>query len=346
MSEMQAAIMTAFGGPEVLRAETLPRPEPKPGEALVRILAAGLNRLDHYLREGSVTRDIRLPHVLGSDAVAVVEAVGAGVSEAAPGDRVIPMPGYPLDPAHGDARPISAAPSYAIRGIVEPGAYAQFMTVPARWLVRDDTGLAAAEVATLPMTLVTGVRAAKVVGAVQPGETVLVHAGASGTGSMIVQIARALGARVAATVRSPDKADFVRGLGAELVAPIGAGDGFVAAVREWSGGGVDVVIDNLGGSVVQASLDALAGQGRLVSMGMVMGLEATIQLRPFFFAQKRILGTLMGDVADLAWGLEQVRAGRIRPALDRVLPLARAAEAHARLAEGAALGGIVLDPWA
>jgi NADPH:quinone reductase len=243
-------------------------------------------------------------------------------------------------------RPISAASSYAIRGIVEWGAYAQFLTVPERWIVRDDTGLEPELVATFPMALVTGVRAVKVVGEVKKGNSVLVHAGASGTGSTSIQIARALGARVAATVRSPEKADFVRELGAELVVPLNSSD-FVAQVRNWEGGrGIDAVIDNLGGAILAQSLDCLAPLGRLVSMGMVMGLEATFPLRPFFFAQKEIRGTLMGDVADLEWGLEQVRAGKIKPQLDRAFPLADATEAHARLADGAARGNMVLLPWA
>jgi NADPH:quinone reductase-like Zn-dependent oxidoreductase len=238
---------------------------------LVRVLAAGLNRLDHYLREGSVTRDLKLPHVLGSDAAGVVEAVGPGVTRFGPGDRVIPMPGYPLNPQEAGFRPISAAPSYVIRGIAEWGSYAQYMVVPEPWLLHDDTGLTPEEVATLPMAVVTGVRAVKVVAEVGPGDLVLVHAGASGTGSTNIQIARALGARVAATVRVPAKAGFVRELGAEAAIALDEGD-FVEAVRDWSGGaGVSAVIDNLGGDVLTRSLDCLAPLGRLVSMGFVRG---------------------------------------------------------------------------
>jgi NADPH:quinone reductase len=342
---MQAVIMRNFGDPDVLKLEDVATPEPKAGEVLVRVQAAGLNRLDHYLREGSVTRDLKLPHVLGSDAVGIVETVGLGVTKWKPGDRVFAMAGYPLDPAEADMQPISAAPSYAIRGIAEWGAYAQFMTVPERWIVRDDTGLDPEFAATLPMALVTGVRAVKVVGEVKSGDFVLVHAGASGTGSTSIQIARALGARVAASVRSPEKMDFVRELGAELVVPLGGTD-FVEKVRKWTGGrGVDVVIDNLGGPVLAPSLDCLAPLGRLVSMGMVMGLEATFPLRPFF-SQKQIRGTLMGDVKDFEWGLQQVRIGTIKPQLDRAFPLVDAAIAHTRLADGAARGNMVLLPWA
>lgn len=341
---MKAAVMRAFGDSNVLTVEEVETPTPGPGQVLVRVLAFGLNRLDHYLREGSVTRDIALPHVLGSDAAGVVEAVGEDVTGFVPGERVIPMPGYPLDPADANHLPISAAPSYAIRGIVEWGAYAQFMIVPARWLLHDDTDLAPEAVATLPMAVVTCVRAVKTVGEVKPGDHVLVHAGASGTGSMSVQVAKTLGAKVAATVRSSDKADFVRGLGADHVIILDGPD-WVEEAKRWAGGGVDVVIDNLGGEVFSRSVDALRVQGRLVSMGMVTGLEATIQLRPLFFGQKEIRGTLMGDVDDLRWGLDQVRAGKIKPALDRVYDLDDIATAHANLAAGVAKGNLVVSPW-
>ncbi len=219
------------------------------------------------------------------------------------------------------------------------------MVVPEPWLLRDDTGLTPEEVATLPMAVVTGVRAVKVVAEVGPGDLVLVHAGASGTGSTNIQIARALGARVAATDHVPAKAGFVRELSAEAVIALDEGD-FVEAVRDWSGGaGVSAVIGNLGGDVLTRSLDCLAPLGRLVSMGFVRGTEATIRIRPFFFAQQQIRGTLMGDVEDLEWGLEQVRQGRIRPTLDRAFPLAQVAEAHAHLAAGAVRGNSVLLPW-
>lgn len=342
---MKAAILREFGDPDVLKVEEVATPRPGPGQVLVRVLAAGLNRLDHYLREGSVTRDLQLPHVLGSDAAGIVEALGEGVTSFSPSERVIPMPGYPLEDADTEVRPISLAPSYAIRGIVEWGAYAQFMSVPERWLVRDETGLSPEEAATLPMAVVTTVRAVRNVGQVKDGDHVLVHAGASGTGSMAIQVAKALGAKVAATVRSQEKAYFVQSLGAELVISL-TDDDFVEKTKAWTAGrGVDVAIDNLGGEIFSRTLDALRPGGRLVSVGMVTGLEATIQLRPFFFAQKEIRGTLMGDVDDLKWGLDRVREGKIRPVLDRTYDLDDIAKAHADLAAGVALGNIVVRPW-
>jgi len=341
---MKAAIMRGYGAPSVLEYGEVPTPKPGPGQVLVRVLAAGVNRLDHYIREGSLTQGLALPHILGSDAAGVVESLGTGASRFKVGDRVIPMPGYPLNPQDARFEPLSAAPSYAIRGIAEWGTYAEFLVVPEQWLVADATGLSPSEVATLPMALVAGVRAVKVVGNVAAGEFVLVHAGASGTGSTNIQIAKALGARVAATVRTQDKADFVRGLGAELVVSL-SDDDFVPKVREWtSNKGVDAVIDNLGGEVLSRSLETLRPLGRLVSMGMVMGMEATIQIRPLFFGQHQIRGSMMGGVDDLEWGLQMVKEGKIKPALDKVYQLQEAAAAHEYIAAGRARGNVVLVP--
>jgi NADPH:quinone reductase-like Zn-dependent oxidoreductase len=341
---MKAAAFHRFGGPEVLEYVDLPTPEPRPGNVLVRVRAAGVNRLEHYLREGSVLTDLRLPHVLGSDAAGEIAAVGAGVTTFRPGDRVVPLPGYPLDPQDDGHVPLSAAPSYAIGGILNWGTYAEYVEVPARWVLPDDTGLKQEELATLPMVLVTGVRAVKAVGGVRAGDRVLVHAGASGTGSMNIQIARALGAQVAATVQGAEQAKLAARLGAEIVVDTQTRD-FVKDVLDWTAGrGVDVAIDNLGGDVLQKTLDATRVSGTVVAMGFVAGVEVRFHIRNFFFTHKRLLGTLMGDMADFRWGLEQVRAGKIKPLLDRTLSLREAAEAHRLIASNAVNGNLVLKP--
>lgn len=340
---MKAAVLSQFGTPDVLHYIDIETPEPKAGEVRIKILAAGLNRLDHYLRSGSVT-DLPFPHILGSDAVGVVDANGPGATQFQIGDRVMPMPGYPTEASEADFQPMSAAPSYLIRGVAERGTYADYMVVPERWLVKDDTGLSPELAATLPMPLVTCVRAIKVVGEVKPGDTVVIHGAASGTGSISVQVAKALGARVAATIRTPEKESFVYSLGADLVIKTESED-FVERVEDWTGGkGADVIVDSLGGRFFSDSLKALKPLGILVSTGMVTGMESTVDIFPFFFAQQQIRGTLMGDLDDLRWGLEQVKAGSIKPTLDKVYPLDEASQAHARLAAGNALGTIVLKP--
>jgi len=341
---MKAAVITSFGEPAVFDYVDVERPDPKAGEVRLKILAAGINRLDHYLRLGGVNPEIQFPHVLGSDAVGIVDAVGPEADRFQVGDRVIAMPGYPLDSQDEDFSPMSAAPSYLIRGVAEWGTYAEFMVIPEQWLIKDETGLTDELVATLPMPLVTCVRALKVIGEVAPDDVVVVHGAASGTGSISVQVAKALGARVIGTIRTPEKENFVKSLGAELVIKTESED-FVKAIKDWTHGkGADVILDNLGGQFLSDSLRALKPLGVLVSMGMVTGMESTLEIFPFFFAQQQIRGTVMGDMEDLRWGLDQVSAGKIKPTLDRVYGLHEAQAAHTRLAAGKALGTIVLKP--
>ena len=342
---MKAVLLRDYGDPGVLKLEEVAMPALNPGHVLIRILAAGVNRLEHYLREGSYSRDLPLPLVLGSDAAGEIAAVGEGVTGFCEGDRVIPMPGFPLSRVDDEFHPISAAPSYAVAGVLQWGTYAQYVSVPARWVLKDTTGLAPELAATLPMVVVTAVRAVKAVGEVKENDHVLVLAGASGTGSMAIQVAKVLGARVAATVRGSSKAGFVRELGADLVIDTNRDD-LQSKILEWTGGkGADVAIDNLGGEFTGKCLAAVRRQGIVVSVGFVTGLDVSFNIRDFFFQQKQLRGTLMGTADDLAWGLEQVRRRNIRPLLDRVFPLGKASYAHELLASSQVAGNLVLNPW-
>ena len=343
---MKAAVIHEFGDFDVLKYEEVPTPKPKPGNVLVKVLAAGVNRLDHYLRAGDVTRDLPLPHVFGADASGEIAALVPGTTTLQVGDRVIPVAGFPLKQEDYGIYPASAAPSFTLPGIGLWGSYAQYMEVPARFVVKDETGLRPEEVASLPMVLATGVRAVKEVGGVQAGDKVLIQSGASGSGSMMIQVAQALGAQVATTVRSDTKAEFAKSVGADLVINTREQD-FVERVKEWTEGrGADVVLDNLGGDVLAKSIAAARPQGVIVAYGFVAGLDVTFNIYEFFAPQKQLRGTFGADPKDLEWGLEQVRAGRIKPALGRTLRLSEAAEAHRLVAENEVAGNVVLLPWA
>ena len=321
-------------------------PEPPAGHVLVKVLSAGVNRLDHYIRQGAITRDLPLPHVLGADAVGEIAELGEGVTGHRIGDRVIVVPGYPTEEADYEIYPASQAPSFSLPGLGWWGAYAQYIAVPARFVVADETGLTPEQAATLPVVLATSVRAVKEVGGVKAGDHVLVQAGASGSGSMQIQVARALGAKVATTIRGDAKRDLVASLGADLVIDTTTEDVVQAVAGFTDGRGADVVIDNLGGAVLGTSIQAARPAGTIVAYGFAAGPEVTFDIRDLFFTQKRLLGTMASDAADLVWGLEQVKAGRIRPVLDRALPLAEAAEAHRLIADNKVQGNIVLLPWA
>ena len=343
---MKAAVINQFGDPDVLKYENIAVPSPQAGHILIKVLAAGTNRFEHYLREGSVVPEFPFPHILGADAAGEVAKLGQGVENFSIGERVIPMPGFPTDEKDYDIYPASLAPSFTLPGLGIWGTYAQYLEIPARYVLKDETGLSAEEVATLPMALATAVRAVKEVGQVKEGDKVLVQAGASGSGSMQVQVAKALGAQVVTTVRSDAKGQVVKSLGADLVINTRNED-LVVQVMEWTDGrGVDVAIDNVGGDVLATSIDAVKATGIVVAFGFTAGTEVTFDIRNFFFGQKQLRGSMASDLQDLQWGLEQVRQGKIIPVLDRTLPLSQAAEAHRRMASNEVTGSIVLLPWA
>ena len=342
---MKAAVFHKFGDADVLKVEDVQTPKPKAGHVLVKILAAGINRFDHYLREGGITQDLPLPHVLGTDGAGEVAELGEGTNSLHVGDRVVIVPGFPLKEEDYDIRPAIAAPSFALPGLGIWGTYAQYIEVPARWVLKDNTGLKPEELATLPVVLATSVHAVKGIGEVKAGDKILVQAGGSGSGSMLIQVAKALGAQVATTVRDDAKGEFAKSLGADFVINTRKED-FVERVKEWTGEqGADVVIDNLGGDVLAKSIEATKPGGVIVAYGFTAGPQVSFDIRSLFFTQKQLRGTMASDIEDFKWGLEQVRAGKIKPSLDRVLPLNRAAEAHRLIATNKVTGNLVLSPW-
>jgi NADPH:quinone reductase-like Zn-dependent oxidoreductase len=344
---MQAVTLSAFGDPEVLEFGEVPTPDVRPGHVLVRVEAAGANYYDTLVRSGAVSRSLPLPHVIGSDIVGRVETLGDGVTAFAPGERVIVAPGYPADPGEWDISPENQASSYFPTGTYGWGGYAQYMQVAARWLIKDETGLPAEELATIPLVLVTAVHAVRTLGGVGAGSRVLVQAGASGSGSMAIQVAKALGAEVAATVSTDAKAALARAMGADEVIRYRDAD-VATAARAWAGGaGVDVVIDPVGGVTMAGSLGCLKPRGAIVNFGLTGGAEAAIpHLYPFFRNELRIMGSWMGSMAELAFGLDLVRHGRVRAALHKAMPLSQAREAHRMMAGAEVVGKLALLPWA
>ncbi len=342
---MKAAVIREFGAVEVLKYEQVEKPRPRPGYILVKVLAAGVNRFDCYLRDGSVVPELPFPHILGADAAGEVAELGDGVTEFEIGERVIPMPGFPTKQDEYGIRPAAIAPSFTLPGLGIPGTYAQYIEFPATWVIKDDTGLPPEQVATLPVVLATAVRSVKEIGQVRSGNHILVHSGASGSGSMQIQVAKVLDAHVATTVRQDSKSEFAKRAGADLVINTARED-FTEKVKQWTGGlGADVVIDNLGGDVLPKSIDTVRPLGVVVVFGFVAGTQTTLDIRKFFFSQKQLRGSMAADIEDLKWGLEHVRAGRIKPLLDRTFPLSQAAEAHRFVSTNQVTGKIVLLPW-
>jgi len=344
---MQAAYLTNFGGPEVFAVGEVATPEPQSHEVRVRVNAVGLNYYDALLRQGAVSQDIPLPHIPGSDMVGTVDAVGEEVQHYLVGDKVIVAPGFPVDSGDWDRAPVNYTPSYYPGGTFNHGGYGQYMTIHERWLLKNDFNMPDEELATIPLVLTTAMHAVKTLGQVGPGTNVLVQAGASGSGSMAIQVAKALGARVATTVSNQRKGELARQLGADEVINY-KNDNFADVAREWTQGqGVDVVIDNVGGSIMHDNIRATRWGGKIVNFGLVGGLEAVIpNMYEFFRGQFQFLGCFMGTMDELAEGLQLLRDCKIKAAIDEVMPLDKVVEAHQRIDQHQVAGKLVLQPWA
>jgi NADPH:quinone reductase-like Zn-dependent oxidoreductase len=329
----------------VLRPEELPDPVAGPGQALVRVRAVALNHLDIWVRKGWPGLKLAFPHLLGADVAGVVEAVGPGVAGAAAGDEVVLNPGVSCGRCRMCllGRDVECR-QYAILGEHVGGGYAELLAVPAQNLLPKPRNLTFEEAACIPLTFLTAWHALVSRAALRAGETVLVHAAGSGVGSAAVQIARLVGATVLATAGSPWKCEAARALGAHHAIDYEKQD-FLAEVKRLTGKrGVDVVFEHVGKSTWERSLLATAVGGRVVTVGATTGYDPPTDLRQVFYRSISVLGSTMGSKGELFDVLRLVEEGRLRPVLDRVLPLADAARAQELLASRAQFGKVVLQP--
>ncbi len=343
---MRAVRFARTGGPEVLSLDDVPVPEPGPGEALVRVRAAGINHLDIWLRTGALPAP--LPQIPGSDGAGEVAAVGPGVTEVREGDRCLIAP---MRFCGRCAACLSGAQQlcdqFTIFGTDTPGTCAEYTVAPVRSLLPLADNLSFTDAAATPVagltawhTLVTRARLA-------PGETALIHSAGSGLGSFAVQIARLCGARVLATVGDAGKVAKAEALGAEVIVrpdPPDLAAQLAAEVRSRTGGrGADVVLDHVGTDLFAANLASLARGGRLVVCGTTTGGDVAFNLRTLFGPQQSILGARLGSLGELVRLMDLVAAGTIRPVVDTVFPLAEAAAAHARMEGRSVFGKLVLE---
>jgi NADPH:quinone reductase-like Zn-dependent oxidoreductase len=342
---MKAVLIRKHGGPEVLELADVPRPSAGPGEVVVRVRAAGMNHLDTWVRRGMPGVTPPLPMILGSDAAGVVAETGPGVAGLSEGDKVFVAPGYSCGRCMAclsGQEPLCR--NYGILGEHRDGTQAEFVGLPAANVLPLPDGLSFEAGAAFPLVFLTAWHMVVARAQVRMGEEVLVHAGGSGVGSAAVQIARLHGARVLATVGSDDKAEKVRTLGADAVINYRKSDFYEEVRRLTARRGVDVVIDSVGQETWDRSLRALAKGGRLVTCGATSGYQGATDLRHVFFKALSILGSTMGTRAELLHLARLVGEGRLKPVIDRVLPLERVAEGHRVMAERSLFGKIILTP--
>lgn len=324
-AETTAIAITTPGGPEVLAPRLIPTPTPGFGEVLVQVEAAGVNRPDLLQRQGFYPPPKGASDIPGLEIAGVVVALGPGVARWRLGDRVC--------------------------ALVAGGGYAAHCVAPEGQCLPIPTGLDAVAAAGLPETFFTVWTNVFERAALKPGETLLVHGGASGIGTTAVMLAEALGARVFATCSGAKRA-AVEALGATRAIDYQSED-FVSVLAEATGGrGVDVILDMVGGDYLPRNLAALAVEGRLVQIAFLRGTKAPVDLSQIMQKRLTLTGSTLrarpvADKAAIAQALEArvwplLASGRIRPVIEATFPLARAAEAHARLEAGAHVGKIVL----
>jgi putative PIG3 family NAD(P)H quinone oxidoreductase len=326
---MTAIEITIPGGPEVLRAVRRPRPRPTGDELLVRIDAAGVNRVDVFQRAGLYTPPPGTTDIPGVELAGVVESTGPQAKRYAVGDRVC--------------------------GIVRGGGYAEYCVIPEGQALPFPDGYDELRAAGIAETLFTVWAALCDQGRFKPGESLLVHGGSSGIGTTAIMLARALGAReIFATAGSDEKCRVCEEIGATRAVNYKRED-FVEIVREATGGrGVDVVLDIVAGDYVPKNLSVLADDGRLVQVGrMSQGLQVPVDVLAIMYRRLMFTGvSLRGQSVErksaIARALEAqvwplLSSGRIAPIIDSVFPLAAAADAHRRLESSRHIGKIILD---
>jgi NADPH:quinone reductase len=325
---MRAIVIREPGGPDVLELREVPMPEPSRGEVRVRVRATAVNRADLLQRLGRYPAPPGSPaDVPGLEIAGEVDALGDGVRELSVGDRVL--------------------------GVLGGGGYAEHAVVHSRALARVPAGMSFIEAAAVPEAFVTAWDAMVEQAGLRAGETVLVHAAGSGVGSAGIQIARAVGAQALGTLRSAEKAARLRalGLGDAIVV---SGDRFAQDVLARTNGmGVDVVIELVGGAYVPEDLACLALCGRIVVVGSMGGTRADLDLSVLMRKRARLFGTvlrprpleekILAGRALQAHLVPLFARGQLRPIVDRVLPLASAAEAHRLVESNVTLGKVVLE---
>jgi alcohol dehydrogenase len=330
---VRALYFEQHGGPEVLRLGELPTPEPGPADVLVRVEACALNHHDVFTRRGMPGITTPLPMVLGCDVAGTIEALGTGVDDWRVGDRVL------VDPLVG---------ATGMVGDTVWGGLAEFVRVEAAQLLAIPDEIDAVTASCLPVAYGTAYRMLVTRGRLRAGESVLILGAGGGVGTSCVQLGTMLGTRVVAVSSSADRCARLRDLGADETIDTSTED-LVEHTRRttgrlFSGGGYDVVVNFTGGDTWVPSLRCAKMGGRVLTCGATAGFDPKTDLRYIWTAELDVRGSDGWRRDDLVTVLQEVRAGRLSPVVDRVLPLDRAAEGIALLESRSVFGKVVVEP--
>jgi putative PIG3 family NAD(P)H quinone oxidoreductase len=323
---MQAITIPEPGGPDALVWATVPDPEPGPDEVVLAVAASAVNRADLLQRQGFYPPPPGAPPYPGLECAGAVVARGEGVEGWAVGDEVC--------------------------ALLAGGGYAEQVAVPAGQLLPKPANLSLVEAAALPEVVCTVWSNVFMLAGLRPGETFLVHGGAGGIGTMAIQLAKRMRARVATTAGSAEKLQRCRELGADIAISYRDED-FVARIKAETGGrGVDVILDNMGAKYLGRNVDALATSGRLVVIGLQGGAKGELDLGKLLAKRAAVLATtlrsrpveekaaIVASVREHVWPL--IESGAVRPIIDRTMPMPNAADAHRAIESGEHVGKVLL----
>ncbi|GAA0668762.1 NAD(P)H-quinone oxidoreductase [Streptomyces thermocarboxydovorans] len=323
---MHAITMTEPGGPEVLVWDEVPDPVPGEGEVLVEVVAGAVNRADVLQRQGHYDPPPGASPYPGLECSGRIAALGPGVGGWAVGDEVC--------------------------ALLSGGGYAEKVVVPAGQLLPVPEGLDVKQAAALPEVVCTVWSNVFMIAHLRPGETLLVHGGSSGIGTMAIQLAKAVGAKVAVTAGTKEKLERCAELGADILINYREQD-FVEEIRQATGGnGADVILDNMGAKYLDRNVRALAVNGRLAIIGMQGGVKGELNIGALLAKRAAITAAslrarpvqekaaIVAAVREHVWPL--IEGGHVRPVIDREIPMPEAAEAHRVLEESRHIGKVLL----
>jgi zinc-binding alcohol dehydrogenase/oxidoreductase len=335
---MKAVVLHEIDGPEKLSYEDAPDPDPGPGETVVRLHAAALNRRDVFVTRGQYpgAKPEALPVILGSDGSGEVVARGDGPAGPDEGTEVVVNPAL----YWGDD-PQKPGKNYRILGLPDDGTFAQLVKVPAENVLPKPSHLSHEEAAAIPLGALTAYRALVTRGGVQQGETVVVPGIGSGVATFVVQMAAALGARVFVTSGSDEKLEMAKQIGAE--------GGVNYNSEDWSkelkgmSGGADLSVDHVGGEGFDALVSLAKPGSRIVTFGATAGPKVTVVMPRIFLKHLTVLGTAMGTNEEFGAMLDLYAEHGLRPTINETFPLQETAAAMGHMEEGTGIGKIVLD---
>src|SRR5215475_12172628 len=336
---MKAVVFNQQGGPQVLQYVDVPDPRPGPGEVLIEVKATSINHIDIFLRRGMPGIKVPLPKIVGSDAAGIIRELCRDVSGLMPGQRVTINPGITCGHCEFCSAGFgSQCVSWAMVGENRDGAYAEFVVVPAHIVLPIPDHISFEEAAAAPLVFLTAWSMMIGKGNIRPGEDVLILGAGAGVGTAAIQVAKMVGCRVFVTASTEEKLEKAKAVGADFLINY-ATDEFDKKIRDLTNKrGVDVVVDYVGADTWVRSLRSARRGGRVLTCGATTGFAPQTDLRQIFFRQVQVIGSTMGSHREFLDVMKCVFAGRLRPVIDRVLPLSEARKGHELIERRAVFG--------